>query len=311
MQSHIQAQDEPSLVATRYLRRLANMSDKDPEPSPPIPQPAAAATASVSEEQSSSISRTGAAAAATSTSIGAAGEDDVGERDQLTQQTDESVAPPFEPLFTLLTNTTTGSTVHPRVQYLFSDDDTSILSNPPLEDDNNGSGEGDGGGGDAQGLHRTVVVDLVPTADNTGWAVSWASSLSPSFAITNSDLGVQQGDGGDGDGSLMLRLEGVDREPVEFRPDSLPSSGSGALGRDDVDSLADEFRRRMGVLKKVVGESEKRRDALARQEAAAASQPAGAVGGREELDEAATAGAAGTSATDDDPADNKEHAVQE
>lgn len=57
----------------------------------------------------------------------------------------------------------------------------------------------------------------------------------------------------------MLRVEGVEREPVEMRPDSLPSSGSGAIGGEDVDVLADDFRRRMGVLKKVVDEGEKRR----------------------------------------------------
>jgi hypothetical protein len=57
----------------------------------------------------------------------------------------------------------------------------------------------------------------------------------------------------------MLRVEGVEPEYVEMRSDSLPNSGSGAIGGEDVDVLAEDFRRRMGVLKKVVDEGEKRR----------------------------------------------------
>lgn len=72
-------------------------------------------------------------------------------------------------------------------------------------------------------------------------------------------MAVQQSEGDD-DGALMLRVEGVEREPVEMRPDNLPSSGSVSPGRrEDVDALADDFKRRMGVLKKVVGEGERRR----------------------------------------------------
>ena len=65
----------------------------------------------------------------------------------------------------------------------------------------------------------------------------------------------------------MLRLEGVEREIVELRSgenSSMPSSGSGAmLGREEVDGLVDDFKRRMGVLKKVVEEGERRRHVLA------------------------------------------------
>ncbi|KAK2601661.1 hypothetical protein QQS21_004812 [Conoideocrella luteorostrata] len=187
------------------------------------------------------------------------------------QHTDESSAPsyppPFEPFFTLLTNTTTGSTIHPRVQYLFSDDDTSILANNPDRDPD----------------HRALVVDLAPAPDNTSWSVSWASSLSPDFALTSSHVAVQHDDNNNDDKSTMLRLEGVERDAVESsrggsrggsRPASLPSSASGAAlgtpgapGRVDLDSLAEEFKRRLGVLKKVVGESEKRRQIMAEQAA--------------------------------------------
>ncbi|KAF4990949.1 hypothetical protein FGRMN_8140 [Fusarium graminum] len=165
----------------------------------------------------------------------------------------ETPMPPFEPLFTLLTNSTTNTTVHPHIHYLFSDDDPSILT-ASAEDPS----------------HRALVVDLAPApeGDPSRWAVSWASSLTPDFAVTNSSVAVQQSEGDEngGAGALMLRVEGVEREPVEMRSDSLPNSGSGALGGEDVDVLAEDFRRRMGVLKKVVEEGEKRRVLLGQHE---------------------------------------------
>ncbi|RSL62364.1 hypothetical protein CEP54_005767 [Fusarium duplospermum] len=161
--------------------------------------------------------------------------------DQQQPEDEAPPMPPFEPLFALLTNSTTNTTVHPRIHYLFSDDDPSVLASPAVD--------------------RALVVDLVPApeGDSSRWAVSWAASLTPDFAITKSNVAVQQSEGDENGGALMLRVEGVEREPVEMRPDSLPSSGSGAIGGEDVDVLADDFRRRMGVLKKVVDEGEKRR----------------------------------------------------
>ncbi|KAG8409076.1 hypothetical protein J3458_020075 [Metarhizium acridum] len=186
------------------------MSEKDPEPSPPVPEAAASPSAGLPDPETRSI-----------------------------RHSAEPVPPPvpppaFEPLFTLVTNASTGATVHPRVQYLFSDDDASILSHP--NDDPN---------------HRAMLVDIAPTEAST-WSVQWASSLSPDFAITASQLS-----------------KGVEREPLDAggssRPNSLPSSGSGAIGRENVDALADEFKRRMGVLKNVVAEGGKRRDILEKQ----------------------------------------------
>ncbi|RFU78860.1 hypothetical protein TARUN_3341, partial [Trichoderma arundinaceum] len=121
-----------------------------------------------------------------------------------------------------------------------------------------------------------LIVDLAPPAAPNGkWTVSWASSLTPDFAITASQLSLQQhgssGSGSGGDGteaeagsaaSVMLRVEGVEREAVDPKPDSLPASGSGIVGREDVDYLTEEFKRRMGVLKKVVDEGERRRETL-------------------------------------------------
>ncbi|KAG5974066.1 hypothetical protein E4U55_000127 [Claviceps digitariae] len=196
--------------------------------------------------------------------------------------------PPLEPFFTLVTNTTTASTIHPRVQYLFSDDDLSALvANQPSSSSLS-----------SPSSTRPLIVDLVPTSDNTSWTVSWASSLSPDFALTSSCITVQPDNGGGGNGndnendihkdsSTTLRLEGVERDPPDVsRPaGSLPSSGSGtALGREDVDALADEFRRRIAVLRKVVGEGEKRRLIIeeAQGQAQAPSQSASSPSPREQ-----------------------------
>ncbi|PTD12926.1 hypothetical protein FCULG_00003626 [Fusarium culmorum] len=146
----------------------------------------------------------------------------------------ETGMPSFEPLFTLLTNSTTNTTVHPRIHYLFSDDDQSRPR---------------------------------PEGSANRWAVSWASSLTPEFAVTESSVAVQQGEG-DETGGAILRVEGVEREPVEARPDSLPNSGSGAIG-----GLPETH----GVLKKVVDESEKRRMVMGQDEQSQSIEDDGGV----------------------------------
>lgn len=84
----------------------------------------------------------------------------------------------------------------------------------------------------------------------------------------------------------MLRVEGVEREgvPVDTKPSNANLRGSsssggsaaGIIGREDVDQLTEEFKRRMGVLKKVVDEGERRRDTLNRlKEETAATHPDG------------------------------------
>ncbi|ATY64932.1 hypothetical protein A9K55_005249 [Cordyceps militaris] len=186
--------------------------------------------------------------------------------------------PPFEPLFALLTNTTTNTTVHPRVHYLFADDDASLPTTATT----------------ATSSHRSLVVDLAPTPDHDAWAVSCASSLGSAFAVTAAALSKQQAENsssaaepiaatsapGAAAPALMLHVAGVSRDPVDLRA-SVEAGASGASLRssaasaavEDLEALADDFRRRMGVLKKVVGEGEKRRAVMAhhdRQDDAAA-----------------------------------------
>ncbi|KAG5967842.1 hypothetical protein E4U58_002076 [Claviceps cyperi] len=212
------------------------------------------------------------------------------QQQQQQQHTDEMTTPPpppppLEPFFTLLTNTTTGTTVHPRVQYLFSDDDLSALvTNPQPSSSLSASSS-------LPPFTRPLIVDLVPTPDNTSWTVSWASSLTSEFALTSSCITVQPDsnnsyyDEGNKethvataaaaeDKSTMLRLEGVERDPpCASRPGSPPGSGSGAtLGKENVEALAEEFRRRFVALRKVVGESEKRRVIFEEAQAQASTQ---------------------------------------
>lgn len=189
-----------------------------------------------------------APAAATERPAAATAEE--GQQQQQQQQPDDEATPPLpplEPLFTLLTNATTNTTVHPRVQYLFADDDSLPLSDPPPPMDRDGR------------PRRAVVVDLAPSADGARWTVAGAASLNRDFAVTASRLAppAPAPDDAPPAGGPVLRVEGVDREPVDAAPPPRP---------DNTDALADEFRRRMAVLRKVVAEADRRRLAMVRQQ---------------------------------------------
>lgn len=177
--------------------------------------------------------------------------------DQCRPESTTASPPPFEPLFTLLTNATTNLTIHPRVRYLFTDDDTSVLSTPSSP---------------GAPPHRAILIDLAPTPDNSRWVVSSASSLSPDFAVTASRLTLLRADadadpGSDaGSAAVTLRIDGVEREPLDMRLGSQSGSGSNnaAAIKDDIEYLVDDFRRRMAVLRSVVSEGERTREALAK-----------------------------------------------
>lgn len=158
--------------------------------------------------------------------------------------------PAFEPLFTLLTNATTNTTTHPRVHYIFSDDDPSILSTTDPS-------------------RRNLIIDLAPAPDadapSSPWKVASASSLSPDFAITASKLAEQQ-HGND----AMLRLEGVEREPVEMTRD--PAEGEDRAA-EDKEGLVEDYKRRMDLLRKVVEVVSQRSRAVGAGQEAVADQP--------------------------------------
>jgi hypothetical protein len=173
----------------------------------------------------------------------------------------EPPPPLFSPLFTLVNNSTIHSTHHPRVHYIFSDDDPEVLSRALAQHQSDEASELAGANKD-----RAVVLDLAPTAEG-GWEVAWASSLSSDWAVVDARVSrMEEGDEGNRlpaadntDGGLMLKIEGVEKEAASVPPEiDLPSSGSGTqvVGREDYNQLLGEFEKRMGVIRRVVAAGE-------------------------------------------------------
>lgn len=202
-------------------------------------------------------------------------------------QPDEShqEPPAFEPIFTLVNNTSNGTIHHPHVRYIFSDDDPDILTQALAECEASSHTDA------SRSEDRAMMLDLTPD-DKGGYGVSWTSSLSPSWAILDAQLShisPPSSDGGGGGGTsgedqrkrpdrLMLRVEGVENAGFgsevdmrlsgeEGRQDAGSRSGSGASGRtdsgkgelEDYHTMVEEFEKRLSMLRKVVDAGEDRR----------------------------------------------------
>ncbi|KAI1264870.1 hypothetical protein F5Y18DRAFT_69515 [Xylariaceae sp. FL1019] len=195
--------------------------------------------------------------------------------------------PPFAPIFTLVDNTSTRTTHHPHVRYIFSDDDPDILSNALAECDFHNTG-----GNESDPANRAMILDLQPD-DQGGYGVAWSSSLSPSWAVLDAQLShisppsSEAGSSGNGEGNtakkpdrLMLRIEGIETtnpgSSSELRisgEGTRHGSGSGSASRsgsahqehdqEEYAGMLDEFGRRMATLRKVVNASEDRRKKVA------------------------------------------------
>ncbi|RYP63299.1 hypothetical protein DL771_009331 [Monosporascus sp. 5C6A] len=189
---------------------------------------------------------------------------------------------PFAPIFTLVNNASTGTTHHPHVHYIFSDDDPDLLTRALTEHHETTVDEAGSGPASSD---RAVILDLA-TDNGGGYHVAWASSLSPSWAVLDAQLsrisppssdGGNENDGGGGTdssrpGRLMLRIEGLEGGGLGSESDSRHSQGSGNGGgsgiaqkdrekgnAEDYCALVDEFEKRMVTLRKVVSASEERR----------------------------------------------------
>ncbi len=201
---------------------------------------------------------------------------------------------PFQPLFTLVSDNTatraTPQTHHPTVHYVFSDDDPDELVQALAAHREALPSAPTSHGGSRGGVaERAILLDLVARADGEpGYEVAWASSLSGDWAVTGASVAridgaeadaAHAGSDGGGTGALMLRIEGLSIEnsatpgggktPSPNDGELHSSDGSGA-NRDPTDeyaALVDEFEKRMGVLKKVVGVSEERQRKIAEAEA--------------------------------------------
>lgn len=151
--------------------------------------------------------------------------------------------PPFSPLYTVVTNATSDTAHHPRVHYIFNDDDENEALVQALnhaahrqqqyQHSHRAAQSGAVGGSlrppfpnpsrSASGSEdslahgnrdRAVLLDLAPSTDG-GWEVSQASSLSADWAIVSAQMTrLQDGDATgkeeDSRQSLMLKIEGVE-----------------------------------------------------------------------------------------------------
>ncbi|KAK8851731.1 hypothetical protein PGQ11_014210 [Apiospora arundinis] len=212
------------------------------------------------------------------------------------EQDAQQRSPLFAPIYTLVTNTSTRSTHHPHVHYIFNDDDPDILSQALAQQHELNV---DDSASDSKSHNRTVLLDVEPDADG-GYKVSWASSLSPSWAVVDAQLSritpPSEAAGAHTSGNaenpqksdrLMLRIDGIEAASAgteaELRLSSRSGQGSGSgssLGSSQRDKdtesysgLVDEFERRMVMLRKMVDSSEERRHKV-EAEATAESVPA-------------------------------------
>ncbi|KAF6818107.1 hypothetical protein CSOJ01_01988 [Colletotrichum sojae] len=202
---------------------------------------------------------------------------------QLEDDDDAAVepAPKLDPagFFTLVSNSSTNTTHHPTVKYIFADDDPDILSaalaaHHAANQASSPSASTSKGGQPNPPSGRAVLLDVVPGADGQ-WQVASAASLSADFAVTDAAISRQEGEK---EGGLVLKIEGVESEPpgtaAGAGPESsLPSSNSGVAksGGEEYGPLLEDFERRMSVMRRVVKAGEDRaRMARERQLAAAA-----------------------------------------
>jgi hypothetical protein len=215
-----------------------------------------------------------------------------GRGDTLTSDTTTPDHPPFAPVFTLVTNTSSQTTHHPHVRYIFSDDGPDVLTQALADHD---PGLDDSSDDPTSVNHRAVILDLARNPDGA-YHVSWASSLSPSWAVLNAQLNQTSPPSSDGGGGgndnegpddharpkrLMLRIEGIESGSTgsegelrisgeASRQGSASNSGSGSAQKErertdgeDYGSMVDEFERRMALLRKLVDDGEERRRKVA------------------------------------------------
>ncbi|KAM0283864.1 hypothetical protein ACHAQH_002245 [Verticillium albo-atrum] len=202
--------------------------------------------------------------------------------------------PPLDPagFFTLVTNTKFGATAstsqqthHPRIQYIFADDDPTVLTAALADSHARNQAASSSSHGSAKPKNHAILVDVAPAEDGkagdvASWRVTSASSLSGDFAVTDAritrmeessaargakaDGGGQDDDGENDGGALMLKIEGVEmtgEDTTGVLGESLPGSQSSVRsggGKEDYAVLLEEFDKQMAILKKVIAAGEER-----------------------------------------------------
>lgn len=157
---------------------------------------------------------------------------------------------PFQPLFTLVTDSTTHATHHPQVHYVFSDDDPDILTEALARHGHQASPDASANRApppQAPPNERAIVLDLVPkladnshSTSNPGYDVAWASSLSSNWAVVTTKVcamteenstNTTSLDNETGAGQrLVLRIEGVGDNAVPATSMASQTPGTRARG---------------------------------------------------------------------------------
>lgn len=199
--------------------------------------------------------------------------------------------PRFSPFYTLINDTGNSTTHHPvNVHYIFSDDDTDTLTtaclaavpgpssqsssgltarspsssmqSPSKELPQSNSRPGSKGGPTAsqsqtkEPERRTILIDL----DETGTHIASAQSLTSSWQVMDTSLSAAptwgegpSADGGPATARYMLTIEGLSG----IKPQAGIQQGREVAG-DDFKTLAEEFDKRIAMLRTVVEAGDRR-----------------------------------------------------
>lgn len=109
--------------------------------------------------------------------------------------------PDFKPFFTLIEDPVTGEHYHPKVHYVFSDDDADVLTSAALDALESTDASPD------EAEERIVIIDMTPDGKNFASAVS----LSPNWQAIKTTMRQAPSwgsDAADADRGLMLKISG-------------------------------------------------------------------------------------------------------
>ena len=148
--------------------------------------------------------------------------------------------PPFSSFFTLIEDAHSATTHHPKVHYIFSDDDSDLLTDAALHiHDSQASKSSSRTQSQQQSVNERYIV---VTLDATGTGVESAHSLTGDWQVLSTEIGMAPTLEGEGEKEgLMLRIEGT--EGVR---------GPGEVEELGMEALVELFGRRMGELQRVV-----------------------------------------------------------
>lgn len=160
----------------------------------------------------------------------------------------------FQPFFTLISDGGTAEHYHPMVHYVFSDDEEGEeLVSEGVARALRGIGDEHPGGQKQKQKEHVLILDVdVKNAlpgEPPGFEVTQAQSLSAEWQVSNVEVTsaptISQGEGEeDGDGGLMLRIEGRGL---------LGDEGGVEIGREGLEGLLGRYERGLVEIRKMAG----------------------------------------------------------